>query len=247
MLFSKNNKTSLSASMIEEILGFNESEYTLSSNAKIIIENKQVGLTIYSTSNEIFAVFDELQIPYKGKTIEEVFRFLFDRLLYEYMDDQSYYTKESYSKFKNTLIYGQLQILIYHVKSLMIWLYDNDFNKIPRNCKSLYRKKDMNPVDETNYLEIYERFKMYMGFVSQDRLAEYFNSLVGLKYFSVRTKAIYHAFVEELELRNIDYNVMLFSKERMLSYYIDIVNKDDRIIVVRKRIVKYNDSKFIFK
>ena len=228
MLYS--NKIEISLSLMEEILDIEE-----------------VGLTIYSNSNEIFTSLDELQIPYKGKTIEEVLRFLFDRLLYKYMKDQSYYDEESYSKFKNTLKYDQLQILIYHVKSLMIWLYDNDFNKIPRNCKSLFRKKDINPVDETNYLEIYERFKMYMEFVTPDRLAEYFNSLVGLKHFSVRTKAIYHAFVEELELRNIDYDVMLFSKERMLSYYIDIVNNNNRLMVVRKRIVKYNDSKFIFK
>lgn len=216
MLYS--NKIEISLSLMEEILDIEE-----------------VGLTIYSNSNEIFNSLDELQIPYKCKTIEEVLRFLFDRLLYEYIDYQSYYTKESYNKFKNTLIYDQLQILIYHVKSLMIWLYDNDFNKIPRNCKSLYRKKDINPVDETNYLEIYERFKMYMEFVSPDKLAEYFNNLVGLKHFSVRTKAIYHAFVEELELRNIDYEVvMLFSKERMLSYYIDIVNNNNRLMVIRQ-------------
>ena len=219
---------------MEEILGFNEPKYTLSSDAKIIIENKQVGLTIYSTSNGIFSLLDELQIPYKCKKIEEVLQFLFDRLLYEYMKDQSFYNEESYNKFKNTLIYDQLQILIYHVKSLMIWLYDNDFNKIPRNCKSLYRKKDINPVDETNYLEIYERFKMYMEFVSPDRLAEYFNSLVGLKHFSIRTKAIYHALVEELEIRDINYDIMLYGKERMLSYYIDIVSQDNKLIVVRK-------------
>jgi hypothetical protein len=123
----------------------------------------------------------------------------------------------------------------------------NDINKIPKNCKMFFRKKEIDPVYETNYLEIYERFKMYMEFVSPERLTKYFNSLVGLEHFSVRTKAIYHAFVEELELRNIDYDLMLFSKERMLSYYIDIVNNDNRLIVVRKRIVKYNDSKFIFK
>ena len=66
------------------------------------------------------------------------------------------------------------------------------------------------------------------------KLAKYFNCLVGLKHFSVRTKAIYHAFVEELELRNIDYDVMLFSKERMLSYYIDIVNNNNRLMVIRQ-------------
>jgi hypothetical protein len=218
--------------MIDEIFGIEEIEQTLPYNPEEILKTEEVGLTIYSNSIEIFISLDKFQIPHKDKTIEEVLKFLFDRLLFEYMEDQSYYTKETYSKFKNTYTYDQLQILSYHVKSLMIWLYDNDFNKIPRNCKSLYRKKDINPVDETNYLEIYERFKMYMGFVSPDRLAEYFNSLVGLKYFSVRTKAIYHAFVEELELRNIDYDVMLFSKERMLSYYIDIVNNDNRLIVI---------------
>jgi len=58
--------------------------------------------------------------------------------------------------------------------------------------------------------------------------------LVGLKHFSIRTKAIYHAFVEELELRNIDYDIMLYSKERVLSYFIDIVTKDNRLIVVKK-------------
>jgi hypothetical protein len=55
-----------------------------------------------------------------------------------------------------------------------------------------------------------------------------------LKHFSVRTKAIYHAFVEELELRGIDYDIMLYGKERMLSYYIDIVSQDNKLIVVRK-------------
>ncbi len=62
---------------MEEILGFNEPEYSLSSD---VIENKQVGLTIYSNSDEIFVVFDELHIPYKETTIEEVLIFLFDRL-----------------------------------------------------------------------------------------------------------------------------------------------------------------------
>ena len=42
--------------------------------------------------------------------IEEVLKFLFDRLLYEYMEDQSYYTEESYNRFKNTFIYMQLQM-----------------------------------------------------------------------------------------------------------------------------------------
>ncbi len=217
---------------MEEILDIDEIEPALSFKKEDVSENKQVGLRIYSTSNEIFELFDELQIPYKEKTIEEVLIFLFDRLLYEYMENQSYYTKETYNRFKNTFIYDQLQILINHTKSLMLWLY-NDIEQIPKNCRSLFRKQEVNPVNETNYLEIYERFKMYMEFVTPDRLAKYFNCLVGLKHFSVRTKAIYHAFVEELELRNIDYDVMLFSKERMLSYFIDIVNNNNRLMVIR--------------
>jgi hypothetical protein len=234
MLFSKNNKTSLSTSMIDEIFGIEEIEQTLPYNPEEILKTEEVGLTIYSNSIEIFISLDKFQIPHKDKTIEEVLKFLFDRLLFEYMEDQSYYTKETYSKFKNSYKYDQLQILIYHTKSLMLWQYNNDINQIPRNCKILYRKKEVNPVDETNYLEIYERFKMYMEFVTPDRLAKYFNCLVGLKHFSVRTKAIYHAFVEELELRGIDYDIMLYGKERMLSYYIDIVSQDNKLIVVRK-------------
>lgn len=81
---------------------------------------------------------------------------------------------------------------------------------------------------------VYERFKMYMRFVTLERLTEYLNSLLGLKHFSVRTKAICHAFVEELELRDIHYNVMFFGQERLLSYYIKIVTKDDNLIVFRK-------------
>ncbi len=219
---------------MEEILGFDEVEQTLSFNTEEILKNAKVGLTIFSDSDEIIAILDKFQIPHKDKTIEEVLTFLFDRLLYEYMEDQSYYTKESYSKFKNTFVYDQLQMLIYHVKSNMLWLYSNNINQIPKNCKILFRKQEVDPVDETNYLEIYERFKMYMGIVTPKRLAVYFNSLVGLKHFSVRTKAIYHAIVEELELRDIDYDIMLYSKERMLSYYIDIVSQDNKQIVVRK-------------
>lgn len=234
MLFSKNNKKGLTASMMDEIFGIEEFEKTLSSNPEEILKIEKVGLTIYSNSNEIFALLNELQIPYRDKTIEEMLEFIFDRLLFEYMEDQSYYTKETYSKFKNTYTYAQLQILIYHTKSLMLWQYNNDIEQIPRNYKILYRKKEVNPVEETNYLEIYERFKMYMEFVTPDRLAKYFNCLVGLKHFSARTKAIYHAFVEELELRGVDYDSMLFSKERMLSYYIDIVSQDNKLIVVRK-------------
>ena len=57
---------------------------------------------IDSSSFEILTLLDKLQIPYKGKSIEEVLKFLYDRLLFEYMEDQSYYTKETYNKFKNT-------------------------------------------------------------------------------------------------------------------------------------------------
>ncbi|MGO4818213.1 hypothetical protein [Flavobacterium sp. W22_SRS_FP1] len=235
MLFSKKiNKDRISLSLMEEILGFDEVEQTLSSNSEEILKIEKVGLTIYSDSDEIIATLDKFQIPHKDKTIEEVLKFLFDRLLFEYMEDQSYYTKETYSKFKNTYTYAQLQILIYHTKSLMLWQYNNDIEQIPRNYKILYRKKEVNPVEETNYLEIYERFKMYMEFVTPDRLAKYFNCLVGLKHFSARTKAIYHAFVEELELRGVDYDSILFSKDSMLSYYIDIVSQDNKLIVVRK-------------
>jgi hypothetical protein len=234
MLFSnKINIDKISVSLIEEILGFNEPECILSSDAKIIIENKQVGLTIHSNSDEIFAVFDELQIPYKEKTIEEVLIFLFDRLLYEYMEDQSYYTKETYSRFKNKFIYDQLQILIYHTKSLMLWLY-NDIEKIPKNCRSLYRIKEINPVYQTNYIEYYEHFKLFMEFLPPEKLPRYFNKLVGLKHFSIRTKAVYHALVEELEIRDIDYDSMLFGKERMFSYKIEIKSINNKYKVIRQ-------------
>lgn len=235
MLFSKKiNKDRISLSLMEEILGFDEVEQTLSSNSEEILKIEKVGLTIYSDSDEIIATLNKFQIPHTDKTIEEVLTFLFDRLLFEYMEDQSYYTKESYSKFTNTFAYEQLQILIYHVKLHMLWLYSDDINQIPKNYKILFRKQEVDPVGETNYLEIYERFKIYMEIVTPKRLAMYFNSLVGLKHFSVRTKAIYHAVVEELELREIDYDSMLYSKERMLSYYIDIVSQDNKLIVVRK-------------
>lgn len=233
MLFSKNYKTSLNASMMDEILGIDEVENTLSSNVEEILKIEKVGLTIYSNSSEILFLLDEFQIPYKGKTIEEMLRFLFDRLLFEYMEDQSYYTKETYSKFKNTFVYGQLQILIYHIKSLMLWLY-NDIEQFPRNCRGLYRKKEINPVYQTNYLEEYEHYKLFMEFLPPEKLPRYFNQLVGLKHFSIRTKAIYHALVEELEIRDINYDFMLYSKERMLSYYIDIVYQDNKLIVIRQ-------------
>jgi hypothetical protein len=234
MLYSnKINKNTISLSMMEEILGFNEPEYSLSSDAKKIIENKQAGLTIYSTSDEIFALLDGLQIPYKGKKIEDVLNFLFDRLLFEYMEDQSYYNEESYDKFKNTSIYDQLQMLIYNVKILLLWTCNNDIKLMSRNCKILLRKKEIHPIDETNYLEKYEHFKMIMGIVKPERLAEYFNSLVGLKHFSIKTKAIYHAFVEELEIRDIEYDSILYGKEKMLSYNIDIVIKDSILTVIK--------------
>jgi hypothetical protein len=235
MLFSnKINIDKISVSLIEEILGFNEPEYILSSDEKEIIENKQIGLTIHSKSDEIFALLDKLQIPYQEKTIEEVLIFLYDRMLYEYMEDQSYYTKESYSRFKNTFIYDQLQILIYHTKSLMLWLY-NDIEQFPKNCRSLYRIKDINPVYQTKYIEYYEHYKLFMEFLPPEKLPRYFNKLVGLKHFSVRTKAIYHALVEELEIRDIDYDSMLYGKERMLSYKIEIVTIDNKLTVLKNK------------
>lgn len=214
MLYS--NKIEISLSLMEEILDIEE-----------------VGLTIYSNYNEIFNSLDELQIPYKGKTIEEVLRFLFDRLLYEYMEDQSCYTKETYSMFKNTFIYDQLQILIYHTKSLMLWLY-NDIGQIPKNCKMVFRKKEIDPVYQTNYLEEYEHYKLFMEFLSPEKLPRYFNKLVGLKHFSVRTKAIYHALVEELEIRDIDYDSMLYCKESMFSYKIEIKSIKNKYKAIRQ-------------
>lgn len=223
----------MSISLIEEILGFNEPDYSLSSKVKEIIENKQIGLTIHSNCDEVFALLDELQIPYKEKTLEEVLIFLFDRLLYEYMEDQSCYTKETYSRFKNTFIYDQLQILIYHTKSLMLWLY-NDIEHIPKNCRSLYRIKDINPVYQTNYIEYYEHYKLFMEFLPPEKLPRYFNKLVGLKHFSVRTKAIYHTLVEELEIRDIDYDSMLYCKERMFSYKIEIKSINNKYKAIRQ-------------
>lgn len=218
MLYSnKIAKNRISLSLMEEILDFDE-----------------VGLTIYSTNNEIFNTLDELQIPYKEKTIEEVLNFLFDRLLFEYMENQSHYNEKSFSKFKKTLIYQQLQMLIYHVKSLLLWMSDNNTNQIPKNCKILYRKQDVNPINETNYLKLYERYKIFMEIATPERLVKYYNSLVGLKHFSVRTKAIYHAFVEELELRDINYDIMLYGKERMFSYNIEIKSIDNKYKVIHQ-------------
>jgi hypothetical protein len=234
MLFSnKINIDKISISLIEQILGINEPEYILSYDEKEIIENKQIGLTIHSKSEEVFALLNELQIPYKEKTIEEVLIFLFDRLLYEYMENQSCYTKETYNKFKSTFIYDQLQMLIYHTKSLMLWLYD-DIEQIPRNCRSLYRKKEISPVYETNYLEKYEHYKLHMEILPTEKLLRYFNKLVGLKHFSIRTKAIYHALVEELEIRDINYDFMLYGKERMFSYKIEIISINNKYKVIRQ-------------
>jgi len=234
MLFSnKINKDKISISLIEEILGYDELEQTLPSDAKEVLNIEEIGLTPYSNSKEIFALFDELQIPYNDKTIEEVLKFLFDRLVYEYMEDQSYYNEESYSKFKNTFMYKQLQMLIYHTKSLMLWLYD-DIEQIPRHYRSFFRKKEISPVYETNYIEYYEHYKLFMEFLPPEKLPRYFNQLIGLKHFSVRTKAIYHALVEELEIRDIDYDCMLYGKERMLSYSIEIVTIDNRFTVIKK-------------
>jgi hypothetical protein len=234
MLYSnKINIDKISVSLIKEILDIDEIEPALSFKKEDVSEKKQIGFTIHSKSDEIFAVLDELQIPYKGKKIEDVLEFLFDRLLFQYMEDQSYYTKESYSKFKNTFIYDQLQILIYHTKSLMLWLY-NDIEQFPKNCRSLYRIKDINPVNETNYLEKYEHYKLFMEFLPAEKLPRYFNQLVGLKHFSIKTKAIYHALVEELEIRDIDYDSMLYCKEPMLSYSIEIVTIDNKLTVLKK-------------
>ena len=226
MLYSnKIAKNRISLSLMEEILDI-----------------KEVGLTIYSTNNEIFNTLDELQIPYKEKTIEEVLNFLFDRLLFEYMENQSHYNEKSYSKFKKTLIYQRLQILIYHVKSLLLWMSDNNTNQIPKNCKILYRKQDVNPVNETNYLKLYKRYKIFMGTATPERLVKYYNSLIGLKHFSIRTKAIYHAFVEELELRDINYDIMLYNKERMLSYNIKITTLNDKLTVEKTKTDKSINS-----
>ncbi|WP_396145675.1 hypothetical protein [Flavobacterium sp.] len=219
--------------MMEEILDIYEIEPALSFKKVDASENKQRSLTIHSKSEEVFALLNELQIPYKEKTIEEVLIFLFDRLLYEYMENQSCYTKETYNKFKSTFIYDQLQMLIYHTKSLMLWLYD-DIEQIPRNCRSLYRKKEISPVYGTNYLEKYEHYKLHMEILPPEKLPRYFNKLVGLKHFSVRTKAIYHALVEELEIRDINYDFMLYGKERMFSYKIEIISINNKYKVIRQ-------------
>jgi hypothetical protein len=205
-----------------------------------ILDIEDACLTIYSNRFEVFKTLDELQIPYEEKTIQEVLNFLFDRLLFEYMEDQSYYNLESYNKFKDTFIYKRLQLLITNTKSLMLWMSDNDTNQIPKNCKILYRKQDINPVNETNYLKLYERYKIFMEIATPERLVKYYNSLVGLRHFSVRTKAIYHAFVEELELRDIDYDILLYGKEKMLSYNVDIVTKNSKIKVIQSIIKSKN-------
>lgn len=146
-----------------------------------ILDIEDACLTIYSTHFEVFKTLDEFQVPYKDKTIEEVLNFLFDRLLFEYMEDQSYYNTESYNKFKETFIYKRLQLLITNTKYLLLWMSDNDTNQILKNCKILYRKQDVNPVNETNYLKLYERYKIFMEIATPKRLVKYYNSLVGLK------------------------------------------------------------------
>lgn len=234
MMFSKNNKNGLTASMMDEIFGIEEVEKILEPNSEKSRFIEKVGLTLSYSKDDVLAILDGLQIPHKDKTIEEILNFIFDRLLFEYMEDQSYYKEDSYLKFKNTLIYGRLQMLICHFKNILLIMANNDYNQIPKNCKMFYRKQDLNPVSETNYLKLYERYKTYMGIVTPERLLKYYNNLVGLKHFSVKTKAIYHAFVEELELRDIDYDIMLYGKERILSYHINIITKNNKLIVVRK-------------
>jgi hypothetical protein len=113
----------------------------------------------------------------------------------------------------------------------MLWLY-NYIEQIPKNCRSLYRKKEINPVYETNYIDEYEHFKLLMEFLPPEKLPRYFNKLVGLKHFSVRTKAIYHTLVEELEIRDIDYDSMLYGKERMFSYKIEIKSINNKYKVI---------------
>ena len=73
-----------------------------------------------------------------------------------------------------------------------------------------------------------------MEFLPPEKLPIYFNKLVGLKHFSIRTKAVYHALVEELEIRDIDYDSMLFSKERMFSYSIEIISINNKFKVIRQ-------------
>lgn len=198
-----------------------------------ILEIHEVRLSHTSTTDVIFATLDGFEIPYKDKSIPEVLDLLFDRLLYEYMEDQPCYNQESYKKFKNTFMYFQIQMMIYHVKTQMLWLYNNDVRQIPKNAKVLFLKTEINPIDDTNYVEEYDRFKMYLEFVTPNKLVGYFNSIVGLKHFSIKTKALYRAFVEELEFRNIDYDVMLFGQDRMLSYNIAIEIKNNKLIVIK--------------
>ena len=68
-----------------------------------------------------------------------------------------------------------------------------------------------------------------------NNLVKYYNSLVGLTHISVKTKAIYHAFVEELELREINYDIMLYNKERMLSYNIKIITINNKLTVLKTK------------
>ena len=71
-----------------------------------------------------------------------------------------------------------------------------------------------------------------MEFLPPEKLPIYFNQLVGLKHFSIRTKAIYHALVEELEIRDVNYDFMLYGNERMLSYKIEIKSINNKYKVI---------------
>jgi hypothetical protein len=72
-----------------------------------------------------------------------------------------------------------------------------------------------------------------MEFLPLEKLPKYFNQLVGLIHFSDRTKAIYNTIVEELEIREINYDWMLYGQERMLSYKIDISSIKNELVVTK--------------
>jgi len=63
------------------------------------------------------------------------------------MKNQSCYTKETYNRFKSTFIYDQLQMLIYHTKSLMLWLYDD--------IEQISNKAILGSVVVTNHLTVF--------------------------------------------------------------------------------------------
>lgn len=217
MLFSYTNKRIMSDSLMSEIFGDDE-----------------VRLTLKSETEEVFKYLDFLCIPYKNHTIEEVLEFLYDRILYEYMENQTCYSKETFIEFKKTIIYKEIQILIYHLKKLLLWLYDENYQKMPRTSRLLMKKSDINPEQDTVYIVYYEQYRLYMSLVVPDKLVGYFNSLVGLKHLSVRTKAIYHAFVEEIERRNFDYDDLIYSKEKMLSYFIEVSSNNNKFKIIKK-------------